>query len=204
MGHAQRFPPNPPDGFVCDGANLLTPEEEATITGLSQSFLKSTGAPLYVTTFPSLDGAGISAYGAAVFEAWRIKGGAEKGGLLLIVAKQEREAHVEIGEDWDRDFGEPVKGVMGTEILPALRRRDFRAALLDGAAGLAFLGDRSTSRIVGPVGPPVEARALSGPTTTNETESPTPPDAGKALWTIAGALAALTVGAVAWSRRKKA
>ena len=148
--HAQTFPAVPRKGTVYDGARLLSREQAATIDALSRDFQRDTGAPIVVATLPSLDafGAktmGIERYAGALFDQWRIGSRAHNGGVLLVVAKADRKARIEMGRDWGHRYDAKSRSIMQGTVLPAFKRGDLGGGIVRGCQALAHLADETTA-----------------------------------------------------------
>lgn len=139
---AQTFPPVPRETAIYDGANLVSPSDRQAITELSHAFLRDTGAPIAVATFPSLASVGASSienYGTALFNRWRIGRNDANGGILLLVAKADRKTRIVLGKDWARDYDEGARQINQQTILPAFKQGDFSGGIRRGCEALARL-----------------------------------------------------------------
>ena len=183
--------------MVYDGAQILSPDDEAEIVEAVREFRKNMGAPLRVATFAGLEKkVGIDRLGADLFKSW----GMGKEGLLLVVSKRERKAHVELGEDLRRIFEKPVREVMAAEIVPAMKKGDYRTALVAGAADLASLGEGAKGGEASPGGPPAAAFL---PQKAQGAEPRAGVDATVILRIVAALLTVAALGALAWGRLRK-
>lgn len=165
---AQTFPPTPKGTVVYDGANLLSNEDANAINALSRAFLRDTGAPIVVATFPSLEsvgakGMGIERYSTALFNQWRIGRKTENGGILLLVAKDDRKVRIELGKDWKHDYDAGAKSINQSVIVPAFKRGDYAGGIRRGCEALSHLADRPAGAGAGPAGPPVEQAPFGMP-----------------------------------------
>jgi uncharacterized protein len=91
------WPLPPLTGRVVDMANLLTPEEEATLTARLAAFEAQTTSQLVIVTTPSLMGESIEAYGLRLGNGWGIGQRGRNNGVLLIVAPNDRQTRIEVG-----------------------------------------------------------------------------------------------------------
>jgi len=145
---AQTFPPHPEGSAVYDSANLLSPADERQISDLAQRFMEDTGAPIVVATFPSLrqvgaQSMGIERYSTELFNRWHIGRNKANGGILLLVAKEDRKVRIELGRDWKKDYDREAKGINQSIIVPAFRQGDYAAGIVDGANALANMAGSS-------------------------------------------------------------
>ncbi|RYG24745.1 TPM domain-containing protein, partial [bacterium] len=158
--NAQSFPPIPQGTAVYDGAGLLSPQDESAISNLAQAFMRDTGAPIIVATFPSLaqvgaQGVGIEAYSTALFNNWRIGRNDANGGILLVVARDDRKVRIELGKDWKNDYDAAARNVNQNVILPAFRRGDYSGGIRSGVDALAQMANGSAAPAPDTGGAPV-------------------------------------------------
>jgi uncharacterized protein len=126
---------------VTDLANLIDPASRSGLDRLSRTLKAASGDVLVVVTVPSYAPyADIRSYAVKVFEN-RGRGIGEKGkdnGLMILVARDEREVWIEVGyglEQWITDgfAGETSRDYM----VPEFREGRYGAGLLAGAGRIA-------------------------------------------------------------------
>ncbi|MBI3335214.1 MAG: TPM domain-containing protein [Candidatus Portnoybacteria bacterium] len=86
-----------PSGFVNDFASILSPEFRASLEQDLQDFEKETDAEIAVATISSLEGEPIEDFAVKLFEEWGIGKKEKNNGVLLLIAKDEREVRLEVG-----------------------------------------------------------------------------------------------------------
>ncbi len=86
-----------PQGFVNDFANLLSSQAHITIEQDLQKFEKQTTAEISLAIIDSLDGDTIENKAVAMFKEWGIGKKGKDNGVLLLIARQDREARIEVG-----------------------------------------------------------------------------------------------------------
>lgn len=133
---AQEFPEL--SGRVVDSAELLTSEQEAELTALSEGIEKASSRQFVIATVPDLQGYPIEDYGYRLGREWKIGQGEANNGVILLVAPNERRVRIEVG------YGlEPVipdgyaSGVVNGTILPAFRDGDMGGGIVAGANEIA-------------------------------------------------------------------
>jgi uncharacterized protein len=123
---------------VNDFANVIDPQNAATLDKMIRALKTASGDVVVVATVPDIDGYGTTReYANKLFEN-RGKGIGDKGkdnGLLILLAIKERRVEVEVGydlEQWITDgfAGETSRLVMA----PHFREGDFGGGLLAGTA----------------------------------------------------------------------
>ncbi|MDD5110431.1 MAG: TPM domain-containing protein [Patescibacteria group bacterium] len=91
------YNPGTPSGFVSDYANLLNAGQRQALEAKLAQFSQATRHELAVVTIPSLQGDTIENFAVGLFQDWGIgKKGADNG-ILLLIAKDDREMRIEIG-----------------------------------------------------------------------------------------------------------
>lgn len=133
---AQTFPEL--TGRVVDAADLLSPEQEAELTALSEGIEQASSRQFVVATVPSLEDYPIEDYGYRLGRAWGIGQSEANNGVILLVAPNERRVRIEVG------YGlEPVvpdgyaSGVINQTILPRFRDGDMAGGIVAGANEIA-------------------------------------------------------------------
>lgn len=86
-----------PSGFVNDFAAMLSPSVRTGLEQELQDFEKATANEIAVVTVATLDGRPIEEYAVKLFEEWKIGKEDKDNGLLLLIAKDEREVRIEVG-----------------------------------------------------------------------------------------------------------
>ncbi|MFZ5748865.1 MAG: TPM domain-containing protein [Pseudomonadota bacterium] len=129
---AQTFPKL--TGRVVDAADLLSPEQEAQLTALSEQVEQASGRQFVVATIPDLQGYPIEDYGYRLGREWQIGQKDANNGIILIVAPNERKVRIEVG------YGlEPVvpdglaSDIINETILPKFRDGDMPGGIMAGA-----------------------------------------------------------------------
>ncbi len=140
---AQDFPAL--TGRVVDQAELLTPEEEAELTSLSEGLESQTTDQFVVVTVASLDGRSIEEYGVALGRAWQIGQKDKDNGVLLLVAPNERQVRIEVGYGLEPVLTDAIaKLIIEGSIIPRFKAGDFPGGIKRGAEDIVAVlgGDR--------------------------------------------------------------
>ncbi|HEX8143111.1 MAG TPA: TPM domain-containing protein [Pyrinomonadaceae bacterium] len=124
--------PDPPTPVV-DNANVLDASTkqrlEDMLKNLSEN--KTANVEMAVATVNTTGGQDIFNYSLAVMRGWGI-GSAEKGGLLLLVAVQDRKAYVQVSRHLEGDIPDSVAGELQRRYLvPALKAGDYNKGVTD-------------------------------------------------------------------------
>jgi uncharacterized protein len=136
--HAQTFPKL--TGRVVDAANLLSPEQEASLTQQLAGLETKNRRQLVVVTLPSLEGYAIEDYGYRLGRNWGIGEKDVNSGALLIVAPNERKVRIEVGYGLEPIVTDALSSVIiQQQILPAFRGGDMPAGIIAGTKALVDL-----------------------------------------------------------------
>lgn len=116
------------DTRINDRAALISPPAEARIEEHLAKLERETGAQLVIVTLESLEGEQLEDYAHRAFETWKLGRADSDDGVLLLIAKNERQMRIEVG------YGlEPtLTDVMSKRVLDQIMRPRFRAGDFDG------------------------------------------------------------------------
>ena len=132
---AQTFPKL--TGRVVDAANLLSPEQEAQLTAMSDATEQATGRQLVVATVTDLQGYPIEDYGYQLGRAWGIGQKDANNGIILLVAPNERKVRIEVGYGLEPIMTDALSGmIIRDTILPRFRDRDMPGGIVAGASAI--------------------------------------------------------------------
>lgn len=85
------------DIYVQDFAEIISPELEADIRGISRSLEDQTKAQISIVTIESLEANDIETYANELFREWEIGDQEEENGVLLLITNKEKKFRLEIG-----------------------------------------------------------------------------------------------------------
>ncbi|WP_413777333.1 TPM domain-containing protein [Sphingomonas sp. S2-65] len=132
---AQSFPKL--TGRVVDAANLLSPEQEAQITQLSEQVQQASSRQFVVATIPDLGGYDIADYGYRLGRAWKIGQSEANNGIVLIVAPAERKVRIEVGYGLEPIMTDALSNAIITEqIIPRFKAGDLGGGVVAGAQAI--------------------------------------------------------------------
>ena len=132
---AQSFPKL--TGRVVDAANLLSPEQEAQLTAMSEATEQATGRQLVVATIADLQGYPIEDYGYKLGRDWKIGQSEADNGIILLVAPTERKVRIEVGYGLEPIMTDALSGmIIRDTILPAFRSGDMAGGIVAGATAI--------------------------------------------------------------------
>lgn len=131
-------------GRVVDRADLLSPAIEEVLTQRLAAHEDSTGNQVAVLTIPSLQDRPIEDYSLDVARSWALGQEELDNGVLLLVARDDREMRIEVGYGLEGALPDAVASrIIRYELRPAFRTGDFDGgveagvtAILDAIAGV--------------------------------------------------------------------
>ncbi len=113
-------------GFVTDSASIIDPVYEEKITQLAQKIEKETTVEIAVVTIESLEGESKEMYAVNLFKQAGIGKKDKDNGLLILVAKKEREYRFEVGYGLESTITDSMKVNIGDRIIvPNFRNGEY-------------------------------------------------------------------------------
>ncbi len=104
-------------GFVTDNANMIDPVYEEKIAQLAQKIERETTVEIAVVTIESLQGESKEMYAVNLFKQAGIGKKDKDNGLLILVAKKEREYRFEVGYGLESTITDSMKVNIGDRII---------------------------------------------------------------------------------------
>jgi uncharacterized membrane protein YgcG len=127
-------------GRVVDGAELLSPEEEARLTSRLAQLEARTSDQVVLVTVETLGGRAIEDYGLALGRHWQIGQGGNDNGVLLIVAPNERRTRIEVGFGLQRILTNArARAIVDEDLLPHFREARWSAGITAGTEAISDL-----------------------------------------------------------------
>ena len=139
--------PRPAEGrSVLDLARMIAPADAKKIQALSARLQANQAVPIVVMTIRSMaeygaKGMRIETFARRLFDCWgigeaRVMGMPWNKGILLLVAKVDRKARIELGAGWGHDKDAACRKIMDEQIIPSFKKGQFSAGILAGAGAL--------------------------------------------------------------------
>jgi uncharacterized protein len=133
-------------GRVVDTADILSPETEARLAEQLAAAEDSTGAQVAVLTVPALQSESIEELAVRVFNTWGLGDAARDDGVLLLIARDDRELRIEVGYGLEGQITDSRAGrVIRDVIVPRFRDGDFDGGVSDGVSAITGLLDGTYS-----------------------------------------------------------
>lgn len=139
------LPVPPLTGPVVDRAGVIDASDEARLDALARAARATNGGKgpqLAFLTVQSLEGEPIEMFSIRVAEAWKLGGAAEDNGVLFVVAVNDRQMRIEVGNGIEGELTDAQSGRIIREIVvPAFGAGQYGQGLYAGASrALAALG----------------------------------------------------------------
>ena len=121
-------------GYITDSADLLSTEERVSLEATLSSFKQGTGNEIAVVTVATLEGDAIEHYAVELFQKWGIGDKEKDNGLLILVAKEEREVRIEVGYGMEGIINDAKAGRIIREIMaPRFREEKFGVGIIEAS-----------------------------------------------------------------------
>lgn len=118
--------PGDPEGFLNDYAYMLNPAEEERLENKLAQFDKETSNEIAVVTISDLGGDVIENYAVKLFEDWKIGKGEKDNGVLILIAKSDRQMRIEVGYGLEAALTDAQCSWIISDIMaPAFREYDY-------------------------------------------------------------------------------
>jgi uncharacterized protein len=172
---------------VNDYAGLLAPAERERLEALLTERERASGTQMAIAVFRSLEGESLEDVANALFQKWRLGQKGLDNGVLLVVFVQDRKLRLEVGYGLEAVLPDAEAGQIIREAISPRFREQRYAAGLEAAVMAVY------ARIA-PSGPRSPAQREAESRRRRQSES-----GGTArLYLLFLALAALTIGGLAW------
>jgi uncharacterized protein len=134
--------PKPDRGYVTDAADLLSAEQEEEIEAWCYTAEKETGVEIAVVLvnsirdYPGTANGSIESFARGLFNAYGIGNMPANDGVLLVVARTDRKARIELGAGYGRRRERDANAIMQGEIVPHFRDGAYGAGVRAGVLAL--------------------------------------------------------------------
>jgi len=146
--------PEPDSGYVSDHANLLTTEEEEQIEQWLWQTESRSGVEVIIVVinsiqqYPDTPNDNIESFARGLFDAYGVGNMPANDGVLLLVAREDRRARIELGAGYGHGRDGDAQLIMSRVIVPRFRNGDYPGGIQAGTKAVIreFAGVR--------IGPP--------------------------------------------------
>jgi uncharacterized protein len=146
-----------PTGYVNDFAHVLTTEQAKTLDEQLKTFDTKTGNQIAVATVDSLGGDDINDFTVRAFEEWKVGRQGKDNGVLLLVAKQDRQVRIEVGYGLEGSITDAEAGrIIRDNITPRFKSGDYYGGLGAGLGAIEGQINRDAANISPPPAAPAQ------------------------------------------------
>jgi len=139
-------------GRVVDTTATLSPSERAGLEQKLAALEQRKGSQIAVLIVSTVQPEAIEQYSLRVAEAWQIGRGKTDDGIVIVVAKDDRLARIEVGYGLEGAVPDALgKRIIADQMIPRFRAGDYAGGLNDGVDALIKLVDVET--LPPPTGP---------------------------------------------------
>ncbi|KQT85519.1 TPM domain-containing protein [Aurantimonas sp. Leaf443] len=132
---AQTFPAL--TGRVVDGADLIPPALEASLTEALAAFEQRSSDQVVVATVPDLQGYEIEDYANRLARQWALGRAGEDNGVLLLVSRDDRKLRIEVGYGLEGTLTDALSSTIVQGIfLPAFKAGDYPGGIEKGTQAI--------------------------------------------------------------------
>ena len=131
-------PPRPAQReYVVDAAGMIRPGDAERIRQIGTELREKTKAELVVVTVDSLDGTDIESYANELFRSWGIGDAKQSNGVLLLIAKEDRQFRIEVGYGLEGKITDGYAGSVLDAMKDEFRKENYSPAILGAYINLA-------------------------------------------------------------------
>lgn len=133
--------PEARESFVNDFAEVLSPQEEQRLRGPLERLREGRGIEAVVVTVPSYrdygtGDASIESFATGLFNAWGVGHRERDDGALVLLAVEDREVRIEVGEGWSRAYDSRFARIVSERMIPRFKTGDLAGGLQAGVEAL--------------------------------------------------------------------
>ncbi|MDD4901474.1 MAG: TPM domain-containing protein [Patescibacteria group bacterium] len=124
------YNPGQPSGFVNDYTGTLAAEQKQALENKLSQFEKETSNEIAVVMIKSLQDDTIENFAVKLFEDWKIGKQGKDNGVLVLVAKEDKEMRIEVGYGLEGALTDAQAGWIVNQLMkPAFKNNDFFGGL---------------------------------------------------------------------------
>ena len=124
-------------GRVVDGAELLTPQEEAGLTTELEGLERRTSDQFVIVTVTTLHGRDIADFGRELGNQWRIGQAGRNNGVLLIVAPAEHKVRIAVGDGLTSTLtNQEASDIIQRDLIPQFREGHWFTGIQAGSRAI--------------------------------------------------------------------
>lgn len=129
-------------GPVVDQANILNNSTKDDLQRFLRQLVERGGAQIQIATVTSLSGLSIEEVSIKITDQWKLGKKKEDRGLLLLLAPNERQIRIEVGQGLEGSLTDLTAGrIINDVITPRLKEGSADRAVIDGVAAIVQYTD---------------------------------------------------------------
>ena len=129
--------------YVVDTAGIVSAEDRAQIEKIGEELREKTKAEIVVVTVPTLGDADIESYANKLFRSWGIGDAKQSNGVLLLIAKEDRQFRIEVGYGLEGEITDGRSGEILDKMKPYFRDEKYSEGVLNAYQKLAACAYRA-------------------------------------------------------------
>lgn len=135
--------PKPDSGYVSDYADLLTKDEEERIEVWLWQVESKTNVEMAVVTihsirdYPGTDNSSIESFAKGLFNKYGIGNMPKNDGMLLLIAKGDRKARIELGAHYGHARDADAQKIMDKIIIPNFKNERYGKGIMNGVKAMS-------------------------------------------------------------------
>jgi uncharacterized protein len=135
--------PAPSGGYVTDIAGIITDKDEKYLNVVIYQTEKKTGFEMAVVTIGSIrdypgGGNTIEEFATGLFDKYGIGNLPENNGVLLLVARDDRKARIELGAGYGHSRDADASRIMDGVIIPHFKKDQYSKGIVAGSKAIAL------------------------------------------------------------------
>jgi uncharacterized protein len=139
---ADGFRVPPLRGPVNDTAGMLSAEARRNLESALRALHEEGGTQLAILTLPSLSGLSIEQASIRVVDQWKLGTEKQDDGILLLIAREEREMRIEVGQGLEGVVTDAyARRIIDEDMVPLFRAGDVDSGVILGVFQIARLTD---------------------------------------------------------------
>lgn len=132
--------PGTPTGFVNDFTGMLTIEQKQFLENKINGFEKDTSNELSIVIVPDLGGDTIENFAVKLFQDWGIGKNKKDNGILLLVARDDRQMRIEVGYGLEGALTDAQSfWIIQNVVRPAFQKGDYYDGINDGVDSIILI-----------------------------------------------------------------
>ena len=133
-------------GRVNDDAHLLDAGAAQSLETTLKNYEDKSGRQIVVLTIPSLEGDALEDFAIKVARTWKLGQKGQNNGILLLVARDDHKARLEVGYGLEGTFPDVLAGrIIRDELVPRFRSNDYAGGITAGVNAIISVLDGNYS-----------------------------------------------------------